>query len=384
MTNAHVVAGRRPTRGDRRRPRGAGHGRLLQPRPRRRRARRRRARPAVPAVRPRRQGARRPARCSATPRTARTTSRPPGSAASSGCAAPTSTATARSSARCSRCASLVRPGNSGGPLVSDGGRGARRGLRGVGDRRRHRLRADRRAGPRERGPGRDHATARSTPAAAPSRRRRRGSRASRSSSAVKPVRVLLGREVADAGHHVLGERAEHVRAGVLEAASRGSAGSSAPITSSTGWPTGVRHRRGRSARPSARTRDRTSQRWYSSAQCDAGQSEIAGLVGRHVLVGRGSREPGGGPGGEVGAQEAARRVGQPALGEPGHLHGQHVPQRVDPVRPADGGRASWPGAGADDGRRPRTPRAGAGPRPPRRRTRPSRARRAPRSARRAP
>ena len=46
----------------------------------------------------------------------------PGSAASSGCAAPTSTATAPWSARCTRCASLVRPGNSGGPLVSSAGR----------------------------------------------------------------------------------------------------------------------------------------------------------------------------------------------------------------------------------------------------------------------
>ena len=45
---------------------------------------------------------------------------------------------------------LVRPGNSGGPIVDSAGRGGRRGLRGVGDRRRHRLRADRRPGPRAR------------------------------------------------------------------------------------------------------------------------------------------------------------------------------------------------------------------------------------------
>ena len=45
----------------------------------------------------------------ATPRTARTTSRPDGSAPCSGCARPTSTATAPSSARCSRCAGSSGP-----------------------------------------------------------------------------------------------------------------------------------------------------------------------------------------------------------------------------------------------------------------------------------
>ena len=43
---------------------------------------------------------------------------------------------------------LVRPGNSGGPIVDSAGAGGRRGVRGVGDRRRHRLRAHRRPGPR--------------------------------------------------------------------------------------------------------------------------------------------------------------------------------------------------------------------------------------------
>ena len=43
---------------------------------------------------------------------------------------------------------LVRPGNSGGPIVDSAGRGGRRGVRGLGDRRRHRLRAHRRPGPR--------------------------------------------------------------------------------------------------------------------------------------------------------------------------------------------------------------------------------------------
>ena len=44
-----------------------------------------------------------------------------GSAPSSGCARPTSTARGPSSARCTRCAALVRPGNSGGPIVSSAG-----------------------------------------------------------------------------------------------------------------------------------------------------------------------------------------------------------------------------------------------------------------------
>ena len=123
MTNAHVVAGRRQAGRARRRERGAGD-RVVYYNPD--------LDVAVLAV----DGVRGPflrfdrdgkpaagrRRCSATRRTAPTTCRPPGSAASSGCAAPTSTATAPSSARCSRCAALVRPGNSGGPLVSSAGR----------------------------------------------------------------------------------------------------------------------------------------------------------------------------------------------------------------------------------------------------------------------
>ena len=65
---------------------------------------------------------------------------------------------------------LVRPGNSGGPIVSSARRRGRRGVRRVGDRPRHRLRADRRAGrdaaPRSASP----ATTRCRPATAPAER----------------------------------------------------------------------------------------------------------------------------------------------------------------------------------------------------------------------
>ena len=83
MTNAHVVAGvdtpRSCVDG---RGRAPGHGRLLQPRPRRRGARRRRPRPAEP-LRFDHDGQPRTGRrrCWATRRTARTTCRRPGSAA---------------------------------------------------------------------------------------------------------------------------------------------------------------------------------------------------------------------------------------------------------------------------------------------------------------
>ena len=70
---------------------------------------------AAPDLRPRGRGRRPGARCSATPRTARTTCRGPGSVPSSGCAAPTSTARAPSSARCTPCGRRSGPGNSGGP-----------------------------------------------------------------------------------------------------------------------------------------------------------------------------------------------------------------------------------------------------------------------------
>ena len=129
----------RPGGRDRRRH-GRGGGRLLQLR----------ARHRGPGVRHRRRSRRsrstaRPSRATgsrswATRRTARTTCSPAGSAPSSGCAPRTSTARAPSSARCSRCAGWCGPGNSGGPIVSLRGRRRRRGVRGVGDRRGHRLR----------------------------------------------------------------------------------------------------------------------------------------------------------------------------------------------------------------------------------------------------
>ena len=152
MTNAHVVAGVADPEVEIGGDTVSRRGRPLRPRPRRRGARRRHHRPArrcpstTPAEPRRRRG-----RSSATPRTARTTSRPAGSAPSSGSARPTSTARARVIREVFSLRGLVRPGNSGGPIVSSAGDVGGRGVRRLGHRRRHRLRADRRPGGAERG-----------------------------------------------------------------------------------------------------------------------------------------------------------------------------------------------------------------------------------------
>ena len=301
---------------------------------------------------------------------------PPGSAASNGCAAPTSTARARSCARCSRCADgppgqLRRaPGLARRP-------GPRRDLRGVGDRPAHRLRADRRPGPAPpRGSVAGRATA-STPVRAAADRTRSAAREPFQQVMVNPSGPSScgkcptpGSGLAGPGHDRAPDPrgAAHGRGRVLR-------------TGHGAAPAGRRRVASRAAnrRPSVRSRERNSHRWYSSAQCGEGHSHIAagtataGSSGNRTVRMR-ARTAGA-------SQEAAVRVREPAAPGARHLHREHVPPASDrpPRRSESAARrdaALTTAHNADIS-------AGAAPRSPRRRTRPSRGRRSRRLRRRA-
>ena len=166
MTNAHVVAGvddPQVVRRRRRRRRRAGG--LLRPRPRHRRARvRQRGDPGAAVHRPRttRPSPRSRSRSSATRRTAPSTSSPAGSGPTQALRSPDIYGDGAVIRDVYSLRGLVRPGNSGGPIVDSEGQVVGRGVRGLGHRRRHRLRAHRRPGPRRRRPGRTSGAEQST------------------------------------------------------------------------------------------------------------------------------------------------------------------------------------------------------------------------------
>ncbi len=170
---------------------------------------------------------------------------------------------------------LVRPGNSGGPLVSPAGQGARGDLRGVGHRRRHRLRPHRRPGrPRPRPRASAARTARDHRAAA-LRQPSAGSQGPSQSvsSAVNASGSSSCGKWPTPGSTCSVRSPDDVAARRPRPAA-GSAGSSAPATRQHRLATGARIA-AEKRRPSARSRERNSQRWYSSAQCEDGQSPIA-------------------------------------------------------------------------------------------------------------
>ena len=122
MTNAHVVAGVDDPEVDGRRQLGLGRGRLLQPRPRRRGARRRRrVRPADAAVRRDRRGRGRRGDPRATPRTGPYDVQPGRIRSEQRLRSPNIYGDGTVIREVFSLRGLVRPGNSGGPIVSSAG-----------------------------------------------------------------------------------------------------------------------------------------------------------------------------------------------------------------------------------------------------------------------
>ena len=138
-------------------------------------------------------------RCSATPTTARTTSRRPGSAGSAA-AQPRHLRRRHGGARGLRSAPWVQPGNPAARCSPRTAPCSRRDLRGLGDRPRHRLRAHRRLAGAAARPRASPTASRSTPATAPEGLVPAGRR--EPAHVVEGVGRLLVREVADAGEGV--------------------------------------------------------------------------------------------------------------------------------------------------------------------------------------